>query len=77
MKLKELKEKLSKWPDSTEVIISDTFGNDKTSFEIVQIKVPNGFAIKIIGDDFQDFTNPEPGLRTWKDCNKESNNEVN
>lgn len=67
MKLKELKEKLSKWPDSTEVIISDTFGNDKTSFEIVQINVPNGFAIKIIGDDFQDFTNPEPGLRNWKD----------
>ena len=65
MKLKELKEKLSKWPDSTEVIISDTFDNDKISFDIIEVKVPNGFAIKLVGEDFQDFTNPEPGLRNW------------
>lgn len=65
MKLKELREKLSKWPDNTEIIISDTFGNDKVSFEIISVNVPNGFAVKLVGEDFQDFTNPEPGLRKW------------
>ena len=47
MKLYEILDRLSGYPEDTEILISDVYGNDCLNFELVHIKVPFGYALKL------------------------------
>jgi hypothetical protein len=59
MKLYEILDRLSGYPEDTEILISDIYGNDCLNFELVHIKVPFGYALKLKPRDSYDCTNPD------------------